>query len=243
PEELLNLPIEELRKLAQKHRLIVLRGFAPLSEDNLIEFCSSWGALLKWNFGMVLNLFVHDVPKNYLFTNGDVPLHWDGAFAEAVPSYQFFQCLTAPLKNSGGETLFCDTVRVWEDATATQRARWRSVQITYTTDKVAHYGGQVSANLVSEHPQTGQETLRFAEPTNQDTESLNPLTLEVKGVPPEEVNQLLRDLLKTLYAPEHCYAHQWIDGDFLIADNHALLHGRRPFLAHSPRHLQRVHIL
>jgi alpha-ketoglutarate-dependent taurine dioxygenase len=29
----------------------------------------------------------------------------------------------------------------------------------------------------------------------------------------------------------------------LIADNHALLHGRRPFQQAAPRHLQRVHIL
>jgi len=38
-------------------------------------------------------------------------------------------------------------------------------------------------------------------------------------------------------------AHHWRTGDIVIADNHALLHGRRAFKQDAKRHLRRVNIL
>ncbi len=242
-QDLRKIPIERLRALTQEHRLLVLRGFSLLDREALPAYCATWGELLVWNFGTVLNLCVQDAPRNYLFTNGSVPFHWDGAFAEHVPSFEFFQCLRAPLPGTGGETLFCDTTRIWQALTPAQRAVWEQVAITYTTDKVAHYGGQVTAKLVSRHPVTGETILRYGEPANAHTSDLNPFHLDVQGVPQTEVPALLEQLRESLYAPEFCYTHAWRDGDIVIADNHALLHARHAFRAHSPRHLQRVHIL
>jgi len=54
------------------------------------------------------------------------------------------------------------------------------------------------------------------------------------------VEQQMRDLL---YRPEYLYAHSWRTGDIVVADNHALLHGRNAYLQESPRHLRRVNIL
>jgi alpha-ketoglutarate-dependent taurine dioxygenase len=242
-QDLRELPLGRLRELGRAQRLVVLRGFRPLDRADLAAYCRRWGDLLVWNFGVILDLVVHDAPKNYLFTAGNVPYHWDGAFAEAVPSWQLFQCLQAPLAGRGGETLFCDTTRLWNEATPEQRARWQGVSITYTTEKVAHYGGRVTAGLVGKHPATGAATLRYAEPPDGETAPLNPLGLEVHGLSAEEASALLGELRALLYDPRYCYAHAWQDGDFLLADNHALLHGRRPFSTHSPRHIQRVHVL
>lgn len=241
--DLRSVAIDRLRELALRHRVVVLRGFNLLAEADLVEYCSAWGNLLRWNFGVVFNLREHQEPKNYLFTSGNVPYHWDGAFAEAVPSFQFFQCLDAPPADAGGETLFCDTIRVWDDAPETLKDTWSKTSIDYTTEKVAHYGGRITAPLVSNHPRLGCKTLRYAEPPNDQTARLNELTLDVHGVEPEQVGPFLSDLHARLYDARHCYAHAWNAGDVLIADNHALLHGRNAFRSGSPRHLQRVHIL
>ena len=237
------LPIAQLCQLVLDYRLIVLRGFSPLESDELSSYCQRWGKLLTWNFGTVLDLVVHQNPENYLFTNGNVPFHWDGAFAEAVPRFLFFQCLKAPEAGSGGESLFCDTTRVLENISSERREVWQKTEITYRTQKVAHYGGDITEPLVSKHPITSSPTLRFAEPLNEESVNLNPLFLEISGIPPEEHEEFLSDLIKNIYHPQNCFAHKWEEGDFLIADNHALLHGRNPFLADSSRHLQRVHIL
>jgi alpha-ketoglutarate-dependent taurine dioxygenase len=51
---------------------------------------------------------------------------------------------------------------------------------------------------------------------------------------------LLRD-------PQNCAEHAWRAGDVLIADNHALLHGRKAFVKAfvdaARRHIRRVNIL
>ncbi len=237
------LPIAELRQLAWDNHVLILRGFSKLESVELSNYCQCWGELLSWNFGTVLDLIVHQNPENYLFTNGNVPFHWDGAFAKAVPSFLFFQCLKAPTIGSGGESLFSDTTRVFQNATPEQRELWQKIEITYTTQKVAHYGGKVTEPLVSKHPISNTPTLRFAEPLNEESVQLNPLFLEVSGLPREKHEQFLNDLIANLYLPQNCFAHEWQEGDFLVADNHALLHGRNPFHSDSLRHLQRVHIL
>ncbi|MCP6760317.1 MAG: TauD/TfdA family dioxygenase [Fischerella sp. CENA71] len=237
------LSIEQLCQLTWEHRLIVLRGFSLLEREELSSYCQRWGELLVWNFGTVLDLIVHQNPENYLFTNGNVPFHWDGAFAEAVPRFLFFQCLKAPEAGSGGESLFCDTVRILENVSPQKREVWQKTEISYKTQKVAHYGGEITKPLVSKHPITGLSTLRFAEPLNDGSVHLNPLYVEVCNLSAEEQNQFLSELIENLYLPQNCFAHEWQEEDFLVADNHALLHGRNPFLSNSQRHLQRVHIL
>ncbi|MCC5651877.1 TauD/TfdA family dioxygenase [Nostoc sp. XA013] len=238
------LPIAQLRQLAWDYSLIVLRGFALFEREELSRYCQRWGELLTWNFGTVLDLVVHQKPENYLFTNGNVPFHWDGAFAEAVPSFLFFQCLKAPERGRGGESLFCNTTRVLQNASPEQREVWQKVAITYSTQKVAHYGGKIMEALVGKHPITGVPTLRFAEPLNKESVNLNPLFLEVSGLPPQQnSDEFLHELITSLYLLEHCFTHEWQEGDFLIADNHALLHGRHAFRPDSYRYLQRVHIL
>jgi alpha-ketoglutarate-dependent taurine dioxygenase len=239
-----SIPVSRLRELTLQHRVLILRGFELFpSEEELVAYCSTWGELLKWNFGHVFNLFEHEDPKNYLFTSGSVSFHWDGAFAEAVPSFQFFQCLQAPPTDTGGETLFADTIRVLDTAPKEVRERWAGVNITYLTEKVAHYGGRIVSPLLGRHPHLDVATLRYAEPPNADTVRLNELSLEVAGVEPGEVETFLRDLDARLYDPSNCYAHRWQQGDMLLADNHALLHGRTAFKHGAPRRLQRVHIL
>jgi alpha-ketoglutarate-dependent taurine dioxygenase len=238
------LPIEPLRAMLLRERLIVLRGFARTAEqDALAEYCRRWGELLAWDFGTVFEVVEHAAPKNYLFTSGSVPYHWDGAFAAQVPWLQFFQCLESPGADAGGETIFCDTARIWQAAPPERRAQWERVAIEYSSDKVAHYGGRIRAPLAGTHPFSGERTLRFAEPANAATVRLNTPELQVHGLPPAEVPDFLDDLLRRLYDPSFVYAHEWQAGDYVIADNHVLLHGRTAYRSQLPRRLWRIHIL
>jgi alpha-ketoglutarate-dependent taurine dioxygenase len=231
-----------LRDWAVESKVLVLKGFPLLSAGELVAYCQEWGELLTWDFGAVLDLVIHDDPKNYLFSRGDVPFHWDGAFAASTPSFFLFQCLTAPAAGCGGETVFCDTTEVIRRAGPDLRKRWESVSITYRTDKIEHYGGQTEVPLLSVHPATGQPIIRYAEPLDPE-HYLNPLFLTISGIPAQDAGTFMADLRERLHDPEVCYHHQWLDGDIVVVDNHALVHGRNSFRGDSSRHLQRIQVI
>lgn len=231
--------ISALKALVDEHRVVVLRGFAPLAGDALPQFCRRLGQLLEWEFGTVNELRVRAEAGNYLYTNGAVPFHWDGAFAGHVPRYIFFHCDAAPSVESGGETLFCDSVRLLALASSQERERWRRITITYTTEKIVHYGGSFTSPLIANHPDGGEEILRFAEPV----EDLNPVRLEINGLHGQTRREFLGDMHRRLRDARACYVHEWMDGDVLIADNHRLLHGRRAFTKSTERRIRRVNIL
>lgn len=232
------IPVETLRDWLKEHRLLVLRGFTPPEGEQLVEFGKTLGPIQEWEFGAVNNLEARPNAKNYLYTNHEVPFHWDGAFAGRIPSVIVFHCAQAPDPAAGGETLFCDTVAMLQEADPETQRTWGEIEITYSTDKVAHYGGSFTSPLLRRHPLTGEETVRFAEPVHD----LNPVRLEIHGLAPDLQETFLADMHTRLRAPGLCVAHVWEQDDIVLADNHALLHGRNTFKAATPRHLRRVNV-
>ncbi|MGW6427383.1 TauD/TfdA dioxygenase family protein [Nocardia sp. NPDC055053] len=235
-----DVPIEELIALTLAEKVVVLRGFDLLEKAELEQYCRGAGEILQWGFGSILDLVVQDTPNNYLFDRGDVPFHWDGAFAAQVPRFFLFQCKRG--EGAGGETVFSDTVQVYKDAPDDLKALWDEAIVTYRTDKLAHYGGSARWPLVGVHPVTGERVIRYAEPLDP-ARYLNPLHLTVEGISPEDAVRVMEDLGERLHAARYCYAHEWVTGDIAIVDNSALLHGRNAFKGSIARHLQRIQIV
>lgn len=222
-----------------EHRIVVLRGFAPLVGEALPEFCHNLGELLEWEFGVVNELRIKNDTRNYLYTNRAVPFHWDGAFIERGPHYIFFHCDVAPAFGSGGETLFCDTMRLLDLAPIELQKLWERTAITYTTEKIVHYGGSFTSPMVTNNPTTGERVLRYAEPVAD----LNPVRLDLKSIAADDRQAFIEDMHRRLNDDRCCYRHQWLNGDVVIADNQTLLHGRRAFEHDTKRQIRRVNIL
>ncbi|MCP2314744.1 3-(4-hydroxyphenyl)acrylonitrile synthase [Nocardia amikacinitolerans] len=237
-----DIAIDELLATTLTAKVLVLRGFGLLSVQDLESYCRVAGEILQWDFGSVLNLDIRDDPQNYLFDSGDVPFHWDGAFAAHVPRFFLFQCVKGSPSGAGGETVFCDSVRVVHEAPEELRALWAQAIVTYRTDKLAHYGGLLTAPLLGTHPTTGETTIRYAEPLDP-ARYLNPLFLTVDGLSPEDATHVMDDLRVRLRDPKYCYAHHWETGDIVVVENHGLLHGRNAFTGSTERHLQRIQII
>jgi alpha-ketoglutarate-dependent taurine dioxygenase len=230
-----------LEDLYSESPLVILRGFDPVEREGLLDFCLRYprAELLHWDTGPVMEMTPTEEAKNYLFSREEVPLHWDGAFLKE-PSFLVFHCLKAPAPDAGGETLFADTTRIWEGAGEAERSAWSRAKLTYRTQKLAHYGGAITVDMVRRHPRTGRTVLRFAEPVST---RLNPVTVEVEGMGEARGRDFVAETARRFYEPQNLYAHRWEDGDYLIADNHQLVHGRRGFTKDSPRHLRRIQIL
>lgn len=228
-----------LKNWIAKHRYVLLRGFAALSTEAMTRLADTLGKSLEWEFGAINELVAKPDAKNYIYTTGAVPFHWDGAFVGKIPHYILFSCEVAPPENSGGETIFCDGAKLLQEATAKQRVLWAATSVTYSTEKVVHYGGSFTSPMIARHPVSGEETLRFAEPVRD----LNPVSLEIPGMSPQERDALIAEMTTLLRKPQYCVAHAWRAGDVLVADNHALLHGRNAFVHSGLRHIRRINIL
>lgn len=236
-----DLPLRELAALTDRARVLVVRGYDLLDTADLESYCGGLGDILQWDFGAVLDLVVQQDAKNYLFTPGEVPFHWDGAFAGATPRYFIFQCLRSN-EGGGGETVFCDTTQVYAEASEPERALWGALRVEYRTEKLAHYGGHVTHDLVSTHPTDGVPVLRYAEPLEAE-HFLNPLSVAFHGADGVDESALVEQLRERLHDERYCYHHDWREGDFLIADNHALVHGRNAYKGDTSRHLQRIQVI
>jgi alpha-ketoglutarate-dependent taurine dioxygenase len=244
PRSIDDIPANEMQDLINQYHLIVMRGFSSKIAEDLVTYANRYGPLLKWEFGELLNLRVENKPANHLFGAGRVEMHWDGAYLTDVPRYCVFQCLDSSEDGDGGETLFTDTVKLMAEASPEERRQWAKVVMHYSSDKVAHYGGDVTLPLVSVHQYSGQANLRFVEPFNEDNQEINPIAIRVvNGVDQVEEGQFLRSFTERIYGDDVMYRHRWQKGDYMIFDNSALLHGRSKMRSNVSRHLHRIHIL
>jgi alpha-ketoglutarate-dependent taurine dioxygenase len=238
------VPVAGARDLVRKYHLLIFRDFGASSDpDELARYAASWGQVLVWPFGAVLELVEHECPTDHVFDNTGVSFHWDGMFVDRIPEFQIFQCVKALDEGQGGRTIFCDTTRVLDDADASTQKLWESLTLTYRVTKKSHYGGMAVSPLVVEHPARGFPTLRYLEPVSENISYINRPAVKFHDVPDERVAEITQTLRDALYEPRHCYAHEWQTGDVVVSDNYTLLHGRDPYANRRGRHLRRVHVL
>jgi alpha-ketoglutarate-dependent taurine dioxygenase len=244
----IDLDVEWLHALLLRHKLVTLRGFDPLDQNYFLTAARRFGDLLEWEFGHVLELDSQGEQGEEGQPEGGcaAPLQWDRAFARPVPSLAFLQCLEAPEPGCGGETLFCDTNAVLAQVSSAELAAWRGAEIACRREMRTLRGGEKRRPLVDLHPVTGERILRFDEPMNLKLTDGDAAELWIyqnrQALSVAEAERFLAGIVPRLYQERVCYAHEWREGDFILADNHALLHGRRA-LKGGRRRLQRVHII
>jgi alpha-ketoglutarate-dependent taurine dioxygenase/4-hydroxybenzoate polyprenyltransferase len=223
----------------KEYKLLVFRGYEIMPKQELALFGQRLGKPLQWVFGAINDLKVKADTENYIFTDHDVPMHWDGAFAGKIPHIILFQCIVAPQKKDLGGTTFTNTETILQSASETQLNEWKKIAITYRTKKIVHYGGQIKQNLIAPHEVDGQPVLRYAEPVHD----LNPVSIEVNGLSRKTQAEFIAEMKTLLYNPNHLYTHRWENEDIVLADNHCLLHGREAFKNPNERYIQRINIL
>ncbi|MDP7320810.1 MAG: TauD/TfdA family dioxygenase [Bacteriovoracaceae bacterium] len=238
------LEIEKLRQLFQESQLIVIRGFDTFEDSNhFSDYCDKWGKVSVWPFGKVLELKQHQSPQDHIFDNSYVPLHWDGMYRPQVPEYQIFHCVKAPLIEHGGRTIFSNTILALEHVSDELKELWSKVIGIYQRE-MEFYKSKVISPVITKHPLRDFSVIRYNEPHSNDKGNLiNIPNLMFTGVENEELALFHKTLKQKLYHSQNLYAHQWQDGDVVIADNFSLLHGREKFTSGSPRYIRRVQVL
>ncbi|TGB33753.1 TauD/TfdA family dioxygenase [Burkholderia thailandensis] len=237
------LSIEWLRALVRSQQLVVLRGFDSFVDAaSMTRYCATFGEIMMWPFGAVLELLEQADPVDHVFASSYVPLHWDGMYLETVPEFQVFQCVQAIGEADGGRTTFSSTAEALRIATPQTRALWQRAHGRYQRT-VELYSNTVEALIVERHPRREFPILRFCEPPIADDPTfINPSRYTFGGIADGEQDALLGSLKRALYDPRAHHAHRWQTGDVAFTDNFTLLHGRERFTSRTGRHLRRVHI-
>jgi alpha-ketoglutarate-dependent taurine dioxygenase len=239
-----DVAIGYLRKLSAQFQLVVVRGFNTFTTtEGFSDYCEGWGAISVWPFGKVLELLEQENPQDHIFDNSYVPLHWDGMYRPQIPELQIFHCVVPPLADHGGRTTFSNTISALQNAPVATKALWHKITGIYER-KMEFYSSKTISPIISKHPYKDFSVIRYNEPPAAEKgRFINPPLLEFTGADPTELSQFHQSIQAALYASNHFYAHEWQKGDVVIADNFSLLHGREAFVARSPRHIQRVHVL
>ncbi|HRL20276.1 MAG TPA: TauD/TfdA family dioxygenase, partial [Alcaligenes sp.] len=234
-----------LEKLLFEHKILVFRGFSPSPDEEYLGFCKKFGDLMHWEFGPLLNVRMEQDPKNHIFSKGRVELHWDGAFANQTPRINAFQCVRSSIDGVGGETLFVDTSKIIANAEKEDLENWSEIRLNYSTEKKAHYGGDVEVCFIENHPHSQHKIIRFIEINNEDNLDVNPVRFDVSGLNSKFTNKedFFNKITDKLYSPQYMYRHRWQAGDYMLIDNNSVLHGRAKVEGNASRHLKRVHIL
>lgn len=242
--DLRDLDVAMLRELVWRDHLIVLRGFRRFnSSEELSEYSERWGEISVWPFGKVLELVERSNPEDHIFDNNYVPLHWDGMYRPQVPEFQLFHCVQAPRVGQGGRTTFSNTLLALENAPVHLRSLWGKVTGHYQR-KMEFYDSKTVSPVIDSHPHQGYSVIRYNEPPLAGYgHFVNPPLLDFTGVSEVELVEFHRSLREALYSSNCYYAHEWCQGDLVVANNFSLLHGREGFETKAPRHLRRVHVL
>lgn len=236
-----SLDVKDLKKIFEKHHLLLLRGFeTPEKKENFSSYCESWGELALWPFGTVLELIEQENPEDHIFDHSRVPLHWDGMYRPEVPEIQIFQCVKAPPSGAGGETTFSHTKKVLERMSRGDYEKLSKIKGNYER-KMEFYHSKTEAPLVEKHPFRDYSVIRYSEPPSSGKNFINVPQITFEGG--EKNWDWKKTLEKSLFKKENFYAHSWQENDIVIADNHTLLHGRNPFTKGAPRYIRRVHVL
>lgn len=235
----IKLNYSALKNQVYEHGLVLLKNHNIASKNDFIDFAQGIGETLAWDFGVVNELIVDENAKNYLYSNEEVPFHWDGAFYHE-PGILLFHCVKAADLRSGGETLFTDTSAIYRDQSQAILKEWENIIIKYCTEKIVHYGGQVERELIARHPVTNEFILRYAEAV---TSNKNPVSCEIMGLKLDQQENFINMMRALIYNSKYCYTHIWSDNDILLVDNHRMIHARNKMVYNSPRRIRRIQIL
>ena len=182
-----------------------------------------------------------ETDERRIYNLGNRLWHTDGSFRKIGAKYSLLSAHIVP--PAGADTEFADMRAAWDALPAATKKRidGRIAEHSIWTSR-AKLGGYVPTPqelgarpparhpLVRVHPGSKRKTLYIADHVSH-----------IVGMPLDESQALLRELIEFATRPEFVYAHRWMPGDIVLWDNRCTMHRATPFddTAH-PRDMRRT---
>jgi taurine dioxygenase len=261
---------ERLIALWNEHGLLLIRG-SNVSPESQIAFSRIFGELeehpLKTiragQYPELMELNSEDAKTNPVaYWDGEaiigrLPWHKDLIYTAKPNHGAILRAVIIP--PTAGETGYGDQQRAYDALSDATKARISDLEVVYrfgvslrdmrfidTSGYVPGPGVPKNTKdlgfpdfpdsvhpLVLEHPVTGRRSL-----------NISPMFLErVDGMPPEQSDALLRELVAHATSPEFCYLHRWTPGEVILWDNWRFMHSAPGIKPGDRRIIHRTTIL
>ena len=244
-----------VRAAFEEHSVLLFRG-QPITDELQVAYSRRFGPLeiakvASRGEGTPFSVLTNIEPDGSLVA----PDHKESLRARANQLWHTDSCFKDPpalasvlsarvIASTGGETEFASLRRAWERLPPALRVRLGDA---YAWHDYAHSRGKIAPHLASDRERAALPAvrwrMRWRNPVNgRDSLYLASHTCAIDGMPDDEAQALIADLIERATAPEHTYLHRWQPGDVIMWDNRCILHRGRPWPADEPRHVARTTI-
>jgi alpha-ketoglutarate-dependent taurine dioxygenase len=220
---------------AFRERHILVFRDQDMSQDEQLAFTRQLGEIEEHvgrhsaagRYGLVhtvTNLDEDGRPTTKLIQVGNYHWHTDKSY-HAVPSLMTI-LHAKELPPVGGNTQFANMALAYDALPAAMKRRIAGMRVVHTWAASRRRAGApppseiemrerppVEHPLVRTHPETGAKTLYIGNHASH-----------IIGMPEEDSEALLQELLEHATQPQFVYTHHWRDGDLVMWDNRCLLH-------------------
>ena len=189
------------------------------------------------NIDMASGEIIPPEDRRMLYQIGNTLWHSDSSYKE-VPAYcSVLSAREAPPE--GGNTELASTRLGYAALDAATRARLEPLvvehDIVYSRSLSGH--DVLTDEMKAETPPTRHRLVRVNPANRRRSMLIGAHASHIVGWPKAEGRELLAELLAATTRPEHCFSHQWREGDIIVWDNRACLHRATPYDALKFRRL------
>jgi alpha-ketoglutarate-dependent 2,4-dichlorophenoxyacetate dioxygenase len=244
-----------VRAAFEEHSVLLFRG-QPVADELQVAYSKRFGPLeiakvaslgegtpfsILTNVGADGTLVPPD-HKESLRARANQLWHTDSSFKDPPALASVLSARMIP--PTGGETEFASMRRAWERLPEAVRAR---LSAAFAWHDYAHSRGKIAPQLASDREKAAlppvRWRMRWRNPANgRDSLYVASHTFAIDGMPQNEAQALLAELIAAATAPGRTYLHSWRPGDVVMWDNRAILHRGRPWPDDKPRHVARTTI-
>lgn len=254
--------VAAVRSAVEAHQLLIFRGHAPLSDEQLLALARNFGYIER--SAIAPDRTRPGFPEIYVVSNalrdgkaigigrgaGFLNWHTDLSFEPRISSFGFLEAVEVPA-GGGGETMFTNMYMVYEQLPEAARERLSGLRATHESDAAYSVGKLSEGRLIEgvlEKRADDHAIMRADHPavlTNPDTGRravyLNPQNVSMlDGVSEEESADLLALVFDHLGHPDFTVEHTWQPGDLAVYDQLGTNHARRAFDGGAIRYMRQI---
>lgn len=239
--------VRMLKDAFAKHFVLVVRGQHDLAAEDQQRFAELFGSVTyrgTYRDKPMKEMYVSNTRKDGILPDGELAFHNDQLHFEVPTSACTLYALEIP--EIGGDTLFSATMSVYEDLPKEVQEKLDGLRAEQAFDgKAKEYNVRMTEEnttsnvrkntqrVIWRNPETGRKSIWVSRIT----------TVRIEGMPQDEGDAIIADLIARIEDPAKIYHHKWQVGDLVIWDNWSVQHKRTDFDRNERRNMRRMPIM
>lgn len=242
----------QIQDALHKYGVVVIPGANFPTDRAQVEFSARFGEVEKSKYRLPYMRSLPDIEifdisnldeNNQVVTvsnerrttaiRGNALWHSDGSFNPQRTYVSLLRAVELPPPNMGGQTEYADARQAYADLPEETKAKIKdlvAVHSFFHNRKTANPDSPLFKDInVLEKPLSRHKLVPIHEPSGRDMLYVTSYAHHIEGMPIEEGQALLKELMEHITQPKYVFKHYWANnGDIVIWDNTAVLHRATP---------------